>query len=189
MDFEFLPLKNQACTPIAGRGLRGSYNFYKVLARMVVDVTWPWNILWSDDSHYCINGHINTHNCRIWAAENPHAIQEQPLHTNKVIDGAPLHIDRHVKQSLRQHFTGDQPSFSKSMAFSLAGYHPLRLLVVRSLTDNTHRKRPASQPHLKDSIRRPVLDIPSDSLSLAAENMVLLLEHIAEHEAGHIEQF
>ncbi|GBL93870.1 hypothetical protein AVEN_153630-1 [Araneus ventricosus] len=45
------------------------------LARMVVDVTWPWNILWSDEAHFCLNGHVNTHNCRICAAENPHAIQ------------------------------------------------------------------------------------------------------------------
>ncbi|GBO46442.1 hypothetical protein AVEN_262980-1 [Araneus ventricosus] len=75
------------------------------------------------------------------------------------------------------------------MASSFAGYQPLRLLVVRSLKDITYRTIPASQPHLKDSIRRHVLDNPADSLSLAAENMVLLLEHIAEHEAGHIEQF
>ncbi|GBM35927.1 hypothetical protein AVEN_244991-1 [Araneus ventricosus] len=54
------------------------------LARMVVDVTWPWNILWSDVVHFCLNGHVNTHNCRIWAAENPHAIQEQPLHHGRV---------------------------------------------------------------------------------------------------------
>ncbi|GBN46715.1 hypothetical protein AVEN_149538-1 [Araneus ventricosus] len=48
------------------------------LARMVVDITWPWNILWSDEVHFCLIGHVNTHNCRIWAAENPHAIQEHP---------------------------------------------------------------------------------------------------------------
>ncbi|GBO08863.1 hypothetical protein AVEN_158168-1 [Araneus ventricosus] len=54
------------------------------LARMVVDVTWPWNILWSDDSHFCINGHVNILNCRIWVAENPHSIQEHPLDPDKV---------------------------------------------------------------------------------------------------------
>ncbi|GBM11606.1 hypothetical protein AVEN_180153-1 [Araneus ventricosus] len=54
------------------------------LARMMVEVTWPWNILWSNEAHFCLNGHVNTHNCRIWAAENPHAIQEQPLHPDKV---------------------------------------------------------------------------------------------------------
>ncbi|GBM15359.1 hypothetical protein AVEN_199623-1 [Araneus ventricosus] len=51
---------------------------------MVFDVTWPWNILWSDEAHFCLNGHVNTHNCQIWATENPHAIQEQTLHRDKV---------------------------------------------------------------------------------------------------------
>lgn len=35
------------------------------LARMEVDVTWPWNILWSDEAHFFVNGQVNTHNCRI----------------------------------------------------------------------------------------------------------------------------
>ncbi|GBO01184.1 hypothetical protein AVEN_234090-1 [Araneus ventricosus] len=52
--------------------------------RMVVDVTWPWNILWSDEAHFCLNGYVSTHNCRIRAEENPHATQEQPLHPDKV---------------------------------------------------------------------------------------------------------
>ncbi|GBM63013.1 hypothetical protein AVEN_12287-1 [Araneus ventricosus] len=52
--------------------------------RMVVHVTWPWNNLWSDEAHFFLNGHVNTHNCRIWAEETPHAIQEQPLHPDKV---------------------------------------------------------------------------------------------------------
>ncbi|GBN33872.1 hypothetical protein AVEN_211817-1 [Araneus ventricosus] len=39
---------------------------------MVVDVTWSWNIL------------CNTHNCRIRAAENPHAMREQSLHPDQV---------------------------------------------------------------------------------------------------------
>ncbi|GBM01472.1 hypothetical protein AVEN_209290-1 [Araneus ventricosus] len=54
------------------------------LARMVVDVTWSWNILWSDEAHFCLNEHVNTHNCRISAVENPHDIQEQLLHPDKV---------------------------------------------------------------------------------------------------------
>ncbi|GBL74718.1 hypothetical protein AVEN_243593-1 [Araneus ventricosus] len=44
----------------------------------------PWNILWSGEVHFCLNGLVNTHNCRIGAAENPHTIQEQPLHPDKV---------------------------------------------------------------------------------------------------------
>ncbi|GBM58576.1 hypothetical protein AVEN_222801-1 [Araneus ventricosus] len=33
------------------------------LARMVVDVTWSWNIMWSEEAQFCPNGYVNTHNC------------------------------------------------------------------------------------------------------------------------------
>ncbi|GBM87352.1 hypothetical protein AVEN_181533-1 [Araneus ventricosus] len=48
-------------------------------------------------------------------------------------DVAPPHIDRRVTviaKTAFHRFTGDQPSFSNSIASSFAGYHPLRLLVV-----------------------------------------------------------
>lgn len=54
------------------------------LARMNVDNSWPWNILWSDEAHFYLNGQVNTHNCRIWAKENPNVVQEVPLHAAKV---------------------------------------------------------------------------------------------------------
>ncbi|GBN87981.1 hypothetical protein AVEN_141208-1 [Araneus ventricosus] len=54
------------------------------LARMAVDVTSPWNIIQCDEAHFCLNWHVNTHNCRIWAAKNSHTIQEQPLHPDEV---------------------------------------------------------------------------------------------------------
>lgn len=56
----------------------------RFLARMEVDDAWPWHILWSDEAHFHLNGGINTHNCRIWAATNPHACLQKPLHSPKV---------------------------------------------------------------------------------------------------------
>ncbi|GBN35044.1 hypothetical protein AVEN_84179-1 [Araneus ventricosus] len=40
--------------------------------------------MWTEEAHFCLNGHVNILNCRIWAAENPHTIQEQPLHSDNV---------------------------------------------------------------------------------------------------------
>lgn len=54
------------------------------IARMEVDDFWPWNILWSDEAHFYLNGTVNTHNCRIWAMENPRAFHTIPLHSPKV---------------------------------------------------------------------------------------------------------
>ncbi|GFS67843.1 uncharacterized protein TNCV_2295081 [Trichonephila clavipes] len=41
------------------------------LNRMTVDLPWPWNILWSDEAHFYLNGTVNTPICRIWAKEIP----------------------------------------------------------------------------------------------------------------------
>ncbi|GBO27995.1 hypothetical protein AVEN_68080-1, partial [Araneus ventricosus] len=43
----------------------------KFLTRKEVDNSWPWNILWTDESHYYLQGSVSTQNCRIWARANP----------------------------------------------------------------------------------------------------------------------
>lgn len=42
------------------------------------------NILFSDESHFHLNGHVNTHNCRYWGTENPKKKHQKPLHSPKV---------------------------------------------------------------------------------------------------------
>ncbi|GFX25433.1 uncharacterized protein TNCV_1424171 [Trichonephila clavipes] len=54
------------------------------LARVEVDASWPWKILWCDEAHFHLSGTVNTHNCRIWDTENPRTFQEIPLHSPKV---------------------------------------------------------------------------------------------------------
>ncbi|GBN83348.1 hypothetical protein AVEN_42479-1 [Araneus ventricosus] len=51
---------------------------------MEVDNAWPWNILWTGETHFHLQGSINTQNCRIWASENPFQMQPLPLHSQKV---------------------------------------------------------------------------------------------------------
>lgn len=54
------------------------------IARMTVDDEWPWQILWSDEAHFHLNGAVNTRNSRIWSDTNPHVHQQIPLHAPKV---------------------------------------------------------------------------------------------------------
>ncbi|GFY09440.1 uncharacterized protein TNCV_4321191 [Trichonephila clavipes] len=54
------------------------------LARLEVDPEWPWNILWTDEAHFYLDGSVNTHNCRIWESDNPHSTLQVPLHSPKV---------------------------------------------------------------------------------------------------------
>ncbi|GFX07811.1 alkaline phosphatase, germ cell type [Trichonephila clavipes] len=53
------------------------------LARLEVDPEWPWNILWTDEAHFDLDGSVNTHNCRIWETDNPHSTIQIPLHSPK----------------------------------------------------------------------------------------------------------
>ncbi|GFW43705.1 uncharacterized protein TNCV_4770541 [Trichonephila clavipes] len=54
------------------------------LARLEVDPEWPWNILWTDEAHFHLDGSVNTHNCRIWETDNPHSTLRVPLHSPKI---------------------------------------------------------------------------------------------------------
>ncbi|GFU06773.1 uncharacterized protein TNCV_4353371 [Trichonephila clavipes] len=49
-----------------------------------VDPEWPWNILWTDEAHFHLDGSVNTHNCRIWESDNSHSTLQVPLHSPKV---------------------------------------------------------------------------------------------------------
>ncbi|GBL95531.1 hypothetical protein AVEN_54132-1 [Araneus ventricosus] len=103
-------------------------------------------------------------------------------------DGAPPHVDRRVKQLLRQHFTDARVishHFPTAWPPRSPDITPCDFCLWGFLKDNIYRKRPASLPELKNSIRRHVLDIPVDSLHSAVENMVLRLEHIVEHEGAY----
>lgn len=55
-----------------------------ILEQQQVDDAFPNKIIFSDEAHFHLNGYVNTQNCRIWGAENPHAIQELPMHPEKV---------------------------------------------------------------------------------------------------------
>lgn len=48
------------------------------LARMTVDVAWPWNILWTNEAHVYLNDQVNMHSYHICPTEDPHVIHEKP---------------------------------------------------------------------------------------------------------------
>ncbi|GFT57393.1 uncharacterized protein TNCV_2035191 [Trichonephila clavipes] len=48
------------------------------------DNDWLSNLLWTNEAHFTLRGSVNTHNCRIWATENPRTVVETSLHDVKV---------------------------------------------------------------------------------------------------------
>ncbi|GFS63037.1 uncharacterized protein TNCV_3743031 [Trichonephila clavipes] len=47
---------------------------------MAEDDDWLSNLLWTDKAHFTLRGSVNTHNCRIWATENPSLELSWKLH-------------------------------------------------------------------------------------------------------------
>ena len=93
-------------------------------------------------------------------------------------DGASPHIDRRVKQLLRQHFT-DAGVISRHFPLTWPprspDITPCDFWLWGFLKDNIYSRRQVSVTDLKDNIRCQVLDIRADSLQLAVENTVLRL--------------
>lgn len=54
------------------------------LARIAVDKAWPWNILWTDEAHFTLEGVVNTQNCRIWGTARPTVVHEESLHADYI---------------------------------------------------------------------------------------------------------
>lgn len=54
------------------------------LARMGINNTFPWEILWTDEDHFHMDKTINTQNSRISASETPNVLHEIPLHSSKI---------------------------------------------------------------------------------------------------------
>ncbi len=61
-----------------------------LLLKMSMDPFLLSLIIFSDEAIFQLDGKVNKQNCRIWATENPHAIQEIPLHSPKVMVWAAL---------------------------------------------------------------------------------------------------
>ncbi|GFU79408.1 hypothetical protein TNCV_871791 [Trichonephila clavipes] len=62
--------------------------------------------MWSDEADFCLEGQVNTPNCRLWAAENPNTFQEKPMHP-KIVTGNIYHQRSptlpDLKESIRRH--------------------------------------------------------------------------------------
>ncbi|GFT61234.1 uncharacterized protein TNCV_926851 [Trichonephila clavipes] len=93
----FFPVQNSSQSVVDGqRQGEATLTFaLTFLARVKVDASWTWKILWSDEAHFHLSGTVNTHNCRIWDTESPHLPRDFPLHSPKVTITVWIHSHIH----------------------------------------------------------------------------------------------
>ncbi|GFU63886.1 uncharacterized protein TNCV_2313921 [Trichonephila clavipes] len=81
----YYPYKLQLVQELLPHDFETRYLFsLQFLARLEIDPEWLWNILWTDEAHFHLDGSVNTHTCRIWESDNPHSTLQVPLHSPKV---------------------------------------------------------------------------------------------------------
>ncbi|GFY47670.1 putative DD41D transposase [Trichonephila inaurata madagascariensis] len=61
------------------------------LEKMRQDDQFHRKIIFSDEAHFWLNGFVNKQNMRYWAGENPHVLNEKPLHPQKITVWCGLH--------------------------------------------------------------------------------------------------
>ncbi|XP_048484480.1 uncharacterized protein LOC125490157 [Plutella xylostella] len=81
LDLKLHPYKIQLVQELKPNDL----NLRKLFAETMLERFKSFNnILFSDEAHFHLNGHVNKQNCRYWSTENPKAKHERPLHSPKV---------------------------------------------------------------------------------------------------------
>ncbi|GFV11487.1 uncharacterized protein TNCV_1413641 [Trichonephila clavipes] len=160
------------------------------LARVEVDASWPWKILWSDEAHFHLSGTVNTHNCRIWDTENPRTFQEIPLHSPKVTVWCgftatfilgPFFFEETTRNGLVTCTVTARRQRSPDLNpcdFRLWGY----------LKNLVYRGRLITLADLKDSITLHVKSISVDQLRSAVEQTLHRLQILHLEEGNHSEQ-
>ncbi|GFT61897.1 transposase [Trichonephila clavipes] len=141
-------------------------------------------ILFSDEAHFWLNGYVTKQNCHIWSEANPQVYVETPLNPEKLTVWCALWsggiLPRATIDLLKYTF-GDRlisrfgpvnwPPRSCDLTpldYFLWGY-------VKSLV---YADKPQTLDHLKDNIRRVIVDIRPQMLEKVIENWTSRLDYI-----------
>ncbi|GFU55435.1 uncharacterized protein TNCV_2550231 [Trichonephila clavipes] len=173
------------------------------LARLEVDPEWRWNILWTDEAHFHLDGSVNTHNCRIWETDTlrvpPYEFrythQKQRSASTSVpfthnFYGAPPHITRCVKDVLKHHFTEERVTsrqFRHLWPPRSPDLNPCDFWLWDYLKQLVSCDQPKTLPDLKDSISRHVLNISQNTLRSTVEHAILRFQIVAENDGHPVE--
>ncbi|GFU87804.1 DUF4817 domain-containing protein, partial [Trichonephila clavipes] len=82
---QLYPYKLQSCLELLPADTAQREAFAKwAFSKMEQDPTWVFNILWTDEAHFCFMVALTTITVRIWATPNPREYTQKPLHSPKV---------------------------------------------------------------------------------------------------------
>ncbi|GFT62702.1 uncharacterized protein TNCV_3096351 [Trichonephila clavipes] len=170
-------------------------------------------ILFSDKTHFWLNGYVNKQNCRIWSEANPQVYVEAPLHPEKLTvratitnffipelnnhdvqelwfqqDGATCHTARATIDLLKDTF-GDRlisrfgPVNWPPRSCDLT---PLDYFLWGYVKSLVYADKPQTLDHLEDNIRRVIADIRPQMLEKVIVNWTSRLDYIRASRGSHM---
>jgi hypothetical protein len=83
-DLKKYPYKIQIKQKIKTADRRARQEFCNWISKEIDQKSSFLNNIWfSDEAHFHLSGHVNKQNMRFWGTQNPHEIEEKPLHVEK----------------------------------------------------------------------------------------------------------
>ena len=83
-DLKLFPYKIQLCQELLPTDAEKRLAYAKSFLDLCKIDSFTESVIFSDEAHFHLSGCVNRHNSRIWSHENPHQIQERPLHSPRV---------------------------------------------------------------------------------------------------------
>jgi hypothetical protein len=157
-EAKFHPYRLQLCQKLRPQDCQRRLDHALIqIALMEIDPSFLYNLVFSDEAHFHINGVVNRQNFRYWDTSNPSCYLEQPLHSPRVTVWAaigcqgvigPFFFQENVTgasylELLQQQFLPAAqvfPNFNK-LVFMQDGAPPHWSLAVRNWLSNTFPNR------------------------------------------------
>lgn len=83
-ELKLYPYKIQLIQEITANDPQQRLEYAESFLHLCEEASFIDNVIFSDEAHFYLSGHVNRHNSRIWSNENPQEIQERPLHSPRV---------------------------------------------------------------------------------------------------------
>ncbi|GFW76227.1 uncharacterized protein TNCV_3800621 [Trichonephila clavipes] len=170
------------------------------LARLEVDPEWPWNILWTDEAHFHLDGAGSPVTFSITGQRYASLLRNKIIPDlqarqclSRIIfmqDGAPPHITRCVLDVLKHHFTEEcviSRQFRHLWPSRSPDHNPCDFWLWGHLKHLVSCDEPKTLPDLQDSTSRHVLNISQNTLRSTVERIILRFQIVVENDVHHVE--
>ncbi|GFX40090.1 histone-lysine N-methyltransferase SETMAR [Trichonephila clavipes] len=140
-------------------------------------------ILFSDEAHFWLNGHVNKQNCRIWSEANPQVYVETPLHPEKLTVWCALWagavISTRHSDTARATIDLMKDTFGDRLISRFGPVNwpprscdltPLDYFLWGYVKSLVYADKPQTLDHLENNIRRVIADIRPQMLEKIIEN-------------------